>query len=1043
MEDFNTYVHKHKWKLMVAGLLIIMITGAAGYYTRILVHQRSEAIAAKALKDIVNEAWVKITKVEMAADALVPQIEQNLNHPDTMFVFSRQVIKDNEAIQGCSVSFEPNFFKEKGYYFSAYTYNNGKEELSEQEGNDDYQYFYMDWYLIPRLLNKKYWIEPYEETINETNGTKEVMTSYSQPIHNSQDSVVGVLSVDVPLKWLSDIILNQHPIRNSYCMLVGRGGTYIVHPDEQRLLYETILTPTLEGDKSDLRKLGRAMISGEKGSQVLNIDGEKSHVFYMPFARTGWSLALVCPDKVLLLNYYALSFVLIAIIFLALLMTLAPLWCLIVPKVQKADSKGKNGSSTPNNHHPALKVKSIIILMGIGLLYSCQQQTAGGNAQTKKNSAERDKTNAIISQVDSCSDDLRFFFVIDSLENAGSISSQEANFLRGDRYDEKAQVRSAILYLNKAVEGDALLKENSNYFYLALHNLGVCYINTSDLKNCIKVSTRGYEIANNDTTLEGREKRLFFLEKIGSCQITLGHIADGEKNYQKVKEGIEQLSNEQATNYTIQEHTLLMALNIINIYMTHSMYKQAEPWLNFCEQILSRYAATDAAMEEYVYYQSNILLNKAVMMYKTNRHDEAETFFQKFLETEYAHSYGGLTDQSYYYEMTGQWDKLLELRLQLEKEYPDMELVPTLNNLISNYSSTFDAMLKTGHKEEALQRATQIINLLDTVRENERKNNAAELAVIYETQQKEEQIAEQKSSLAQQRYTTTAIIFGLVTLAFIIIILLRHRAANRLEVAHKQLLSAYDQLEETTTVKERIESELRIARDIQMSMVPSVFPQREGLEMYASMTPAREVGGDLYDYLLQNDMLYFCVGDVSGKGVPASLFMAQTIRLFRALAKQGQKPVQIVNELNEELSEHNENGMFVTMFIGLLNLETGHLDFCNAGHNPPVLGGDEQRGSFLKMESNAPIGLWEHLEFVGEEIDSIKERPLFIYTDGLNEAENQLQQQLGDERLLSILRDTRYNSPQQVINALSEAVEKHREGTEPNDDLTMMCIKIK
>ena len=190
---------------------------------------------------------------------------------------------------------------------------------------------------------------------------------------------------------------------------------------------------------------------------------------------------------------------------------------------------------------------------------------------------------------------------------------------------------------------------------------------------------------------------------------------------------------------------------------------------------------------------------------------------------------------------------------------------------------------------------------------------------------------------------------------------------------------AYDQLEETTAVKERIESELRIARDIQMSMVPHEFPVREGLDMYASMTPAKEVGGDLYGYVIRENMLYFAVGDVSGKGIPASLFMAQATRLFRTLAHQDMMPAEICTRMNRELAGNdNTNGMFITMFIGMLDMQTGHLDFCNAGHNSPVIGGGKNQGDFLKMEANAPIGLWQGLNYVGEQIDTITGRALFI-----------------------------------------------------------------
>jgi sigma-B regulation protein RsbU (phosphoserine phosphatase) len=227
-----------------------------------------------------------------------------------------------------------------------------------------------------------------------------------------------------------------------------------------------------------------------------------------------------------------------------------------------------------------------------------------------------------------------------------------------------------------------------------------------------------------------------------------------------------------------------------------------------------------------------------------------------------------------------------------------------------------------------------------------------------------------------------------------------------------------------------------------MSMVPSAFPQHEGLDMYAMMTPAKEVGGDLYGYLLQGDKLYFCLGDVSGKGVPASLFMAQVTRLFRTLATQNLMPADICSRINDAMSEDNDLCMFVTLFVGLLDLNTGHLDFCNAGHNPPVIDVGNSRCDFLKVNHNVPIGPMPGMAFKGEEIDSIKGRPLFIYTDGLNEAENNHRQLLGNDRMLAIIQKTQSKDARQLIESMAAEVEKHRDGAEPNDDLTMMAIYL-
>ena len=363
-------------------------------------------------------------------------------------------------------------------------------------------------------------------------------------------------------------------------------------------------------------------------------------------------------------------------------------------------------------------------------------------------------------------------------------------------------------------------------------------------------------------------------------------------------------------------------------------------------------------------------------------------------------------------------------------------------------SQRADILMELGQYKDAANYYLRMFHINDSVNAQETKQQLNEMNTLFhvdELQREQEQLKIEKE---RAQFRNTMIIVGLILLALIIFSIFRYIAAKRLKVAHEklqttheELLTAYDQLEETTTAKERIESDLRIARNIQQSMVPHTFPDRPDLDIYASMTPAKEVGGDLYGYLLLEDNLYFCLGDVSGKGVPASLFMAQATRLCRTWAAQGLMPDKICTQINEALSgEDNETSMFVTMFIGLVDLKTGHLDFCNAGHNPPVMIGE--KAEFVEMVPNAPIGLWPGMEYEGEEIADISGKPFFVYSDGLNEAENRQQEQFTDERLLELLETTPYESAQQTIEMLTEQVEKHRDGAEPNDDLTMICVKV-
>ena len=256
------------------------------------------------------------------------------------------------------------------------------------------------------------------------------------------------------------------------------------------------------------------------------------------------------------------------------------------------------------------------------------------------------------------------------------------------------------------------------------------------------------------------------------------------------------------------------------------------------------------------------------------------------------------------------------------------------------------------------------------------------------------------------------------------------------------LVEYIEELKHTTAMKASIESELKVASDIQMGMIPRIFPpfpHRADIDLYASMTPAKEVGGDLYDYFVQDERLYFCVGDVSGKGIPASMFMAITCNLFRMIAQQNRAPWEIATQMNTFLTRDNEQSMFVTMFIGMIDLRKGIFEFCNCGHNAPILD-----GKFMEFkDTNQPLGLWECKAFKGEVIEDIFNRQLLIYTDGLNEAENMQQDRLGDERLLELMADTANLDSKQIIDKLKAAVLNHRAGAEPNDDLTLLCLSVK
>jgi phosphoserine phosphatase RsbU/P len=264
------------------------------------------------------------------------------------------------------------------------------------------------------------------------------------------------------------------------------------------------------------------------------------------------------------------------------------------------------------------------------------------------------------------------------------------------------------------------------------------------------------------------------------------------------------------------------------------------------------------------------------------------------------------------------------------------------------------------------------------------------------------------------------------------------------EFMQKELAEYVVDLKETTTAKEKIESELRIAKEIQMGMIPHIFPPFPNLpeiDLYASLESAREVGGDLYDFFLLDDhLLCFAIGDVSGKGVPSSLFMAVTRTLLRSVANKDTNTSEIASSINRTLTISNESNMFVTFFVGILNTKTNLLQFCNAGHNPPILIRGGKEAEFFGLTKSIPVGLFEDFDFKEERIQLDTDDQLFLYTDGLTEAEDVNNNLYGNERLLEVIRKNADAAPKELIELVGKDVKKHVNGHIQSDDLTMLSI---
>ena len=243
---------------------------------------------------------------------------------------------------------------------------------------------------------------------------------------------------------------------------------------------------------------------------------------------------------------------------------------------------------------------------------------------------------------------------------------------------------------------------------------------------------------------------------------------------------------------------------------------------------------------------------------------------------------------------------------------------------------------------------------------------------------------------------------------------------------------------------ERISNELKMASRIQMSMLPGTFPDRPEIDIYAKVDPVRQVGGDFYDFFfVDQDHLCLLVADVSGKGVPAALFMMASKIVLADNAKMGKSPARILEDTNNAICANNREEMFVTVWLGILELSTGRLTMASAGHEHPALMQGGGRFELLVNKNSLVLGGIPGLKYREYMVQLTPGSKLFVYTDGVSEATREDKELFGSERMIEALNRVTAASPKQVLGEVRKAVDNFVEGAEQFDDLTMMCLEYK
>lgn len=257
------------------------------------------------------------------------------------------------------------------------------------------------------------------------------------------------------------------------------------------------------------------------------------------------------------------------------------------------------------------------------------------------------------------------------------------------------------------------------------------------------------------------------------------------------------------------------------------------------------------------------------------------------------------------------------------------------------------------------------------------------------------------------------------------------------------LVQRIEELKNATAARERLDSELNIARAIQLNMLPKGFDGTDDISLHAVMHPAKEVGGDLYDYFERDGHFYFCIGDVSGKGVPASLIMAITRSAFRYVAGLLSEPDMIMKEINNSLAENNDTNLFVSLFIGVLDLDSGELKYCNGGHTAMHIVRPDGGVSILPQMQNIVVGVFKGFDFKSQLVSASRGCTMFLYTDGVTEAENTGLELYGEDHLRAALSGASSNEPECLVDTVLKDMAEYTSGAEQNDDITILAIKYK
>ena len=431
-----------------------------------------------------------------------------------------------------------------------------------------------------------------------------------------------------------------------------------------------------------------------------------------------------------------------------------------------------------NKHAIAFAVWVFTLLLAV----SCQKANNGSRLTVKEIDYNDSLVYAAMEH-----DYNQALLVVDSLEDVHALYDAKINFYRAHIHYKMGQELSAELYYKKALTGDELYKDQPSIFYFAYDQLSTILTIKGDQQGALATATEAYSIAQKDKTESGQEWQAILLHDIGYCQMQLSRIAEAEKNFTHAYNTLKRLAL-QTGKYDHIYSWARVAYNIMDAYTTTNNFEQAEKWVVAAEEAINRLVESpDCSKRTAEEYLGSLGTHKAIVLIKTGQRQEADKIYREFLKSDYSKTSIGLVDNSEYLEMAERWDDLADLVPKLDSLANSWAMPKSMYYLKTYLIPFFNAYQKSGRHDKALMAARRIAESIDSVDEYERKHNAAELAIIYETREKEAKIAEQERAMTQQRILAVSIAMLLIIIFLVIFTYHRYRSSKRLAEKNQEL----------------------------------------------------------------------------------------------------------------------------------------------------------------------------------------------------------------------------------------------------------------